>query len=293
MKTKLILVFVFLQLFMSGIAVAHPGSGIVIDREGNVYFTDTGKGVWKIDATGKLTYLPASEFHWMAIDPYGHFSNTPKSFGNYFERVTTQNSKPALIICSDFPLVIGRDGNMYYANTRTRQGQIIRRAPSGKETVFAGNKAFEFITGIAEGPGGSIYIAETSNPNATTIRKIDLNGTQSIIATYSGKQGSHPPLETKSAYCRGLIVDSSGVIYLAATGSRSLLKITPRGNITTILETESPWTPTGVALFHGEVYMLEWHDVGRDNLEVRSAWIPRVRKIATDGKVTIIAMVSR
>ena len=32
---------------------AHPGSGIVIDKEGNIYFTDTGKGVWKIDTKGQ------------------------------------------------------------------------------------------------------------------------------------------------------------------------------------------------------------------------------------------------
>ena len=25
----------------------HPGSGIVIDKEGNIYFTDTGKGIAK------------------------------------------------------------------------------------------------------------------------------------------------------------------------------------------------------------------------------------------------------
>ena len=35
-------------------AVAHPGSGIVIDRRGYVYFVDTGSGVWSIDPSGRL-----------------------------------------------------------------------------------------------------------------------------------------------------------------------------------------------------------------------------------------------
>jgi hypothetical protein len=73
------------------------------------------------------------------------------------------------------------------------------------------------------------------------------------------------------SYCRGLVVDSTGTIYVAATGSRSVLKITPQGKITTILQATSPWTPTGVSIFHGELYILEWHDVTRENLEVRSA----------------------
>lgn len=272
---------------------AHPGSGVVVDKEGNVYFTDTGKGVWKIEKSGKLTYMPASEFHWMTIDAIGYFANSPKSFGDYFERVTPQSNKPALIMCSDFPLVAGKDGNIYYADTRKNSTKIIRRTPDGKETVLVSNKIFKFINGIAVAADGSLYITEASNANANTIRKITMNGTVSIVATYVGKSGNNLPLETTPSYCRGLAVDTTGTIYVAATGSRSVLKITPQGKVTTILQTASPWTPTGVAVFHGEVYVLEWHDVTQENLEVRNAYIPRVRKIGQDGKLTILATVSR
>lgn len=272
---------------------AHPGSGIVVDKEGNIYFTDTGKGVWKIDTQGNLTYLPASKFHWMTIDAIGSFAGSQKSFGEYFERVTPEKNKPVLIMCSDFPLVVNKDGNIYYANTRPGSANIIRRTADGKESVFATSKIFEFISGITAGTDSSLYITEASNVNANTIRKIAMNGTVSIIATFVGKDSNDLPLETVPSYCRGLAVDSTGTIYVAATGSRSVLKITPQGKITTILQVTSPWTPTGVAIFHGEVYVLEWHDVTRENLEVRSAWIPRVRKIRTDGKVTTIATVTR
>ena len=273
--------------------LAHPGSGIVLDKEGNVYFTDTGKGVWKIDKQGKLSFLPASRFHWMTIDTIGYFEGSQKNFGEYFERVTSKTNKPDLIMCSDFPLVINKDGNIYYANTRPGSATIIKRTPDGKESVFATNKIFEFIGGITAGTYGSIYITESSNANANTIRKITVDGTVSIIATFVGKDGNDLPLETVPSYCRGLAVDSTGTIYVAATGSRSVLKITSQGKITTILQSTSPWTPTGVAIFHSEVYILEWHDVTRENLEVRSAWIPRVRKIGLDGKLTTLVTVSR
>ena len=274
-------------------AIAHPGSGIVIDKEGNVYFTDTGKGIWKINKEHKLAYIPASKFHWMTIDTIGYFAESPKSFGEYFERVTSQSNNPALIMCSDFPLVIGKDGNIYYADTRSGSAKIMRRTPDGKESVLASSKIFQFIGGIAAGADGSLYITEASNANANTIRKITMDGTISIIATYVGKSVNDFPLETTPSYCRGLAVDSTGTIYVAATGSRSILKITPQGKITTILQTTSPWTPTGVAASHGEVYVLEWHDVISEKQEVRSAWIPRVRKIGQDGKVTTLATVSR
>src|SRR5215204_820678 len=196
-------IFITLFLcFVPGTKVsAHPGSGIVLDKEGNIYFTDTGKGVWKIDIKGKLSFLPASKFHWMSIDAIGYFAESPKSFGEYFERVTSKSNKPDLIMCSDFPLVVNKDGNIYYANTRPGSAKIIRRTPDGKESVFASNKIFEFINGITAGANGSLYITESSNANANTIRKITMDGTISIIATFVGKDRNDLPLETVPSYC--------------------------------------------------------------------------------------------
>lgn len=290
---RILFLFSLLCIVAGTKVLAHPGSGIVVDKFGQVYFTDTGKGVWKIDTLGKLTYIPASRFHWLSIDPVGYFAASAKSFGEYFERVTAQNSKPALIICSDFPIVVNKDGNMYYAVTRPNSSKIVRRTPDGKESVLASDKIFEFISGIAAGQDGSIYITEASNANANTIRKITMNGTVSIIATFVGKAANDLPLETVPSYCRGLAVDAKGFIYVAATGSRSVLRISPQGAVNTILQESSPWTPTGVTVFNGEVYVLEWHDVAASDLEVRTAYIPRVRKIGIDGKVTTLATVSR
>jgi hypothetical protein len=123
-------------------ASAHPGSGIVVDKHGQIFFTDTGQGVWKIDAKGKLTYVPASRWHWMAIDEAGYFAGMPKSFGDWFEKVTPQSSQPVLIMCSDFPLTVNRDGNIYYADTRPGSERIVRRKPDGTESVLARGEMF-------------------------------------------------------------------------------------------------------------------------------------------------------
>jgi sugar lactone lactonase YvrE len=274
-------------------ASAHPGSGIVVDREGQVFFTDTGQGVWKIDRQGNLTLLPASLFHWMAIDEAGYFAESQKNFGEWFERVTPQSSKPALIMSSDFPLTINRDGNLYYADTRPRSARIVRRTPDGKESVLAADGAFKGIAGIAAGPDGSLYITD---PNA--IRKITMGGKVSQFAGPEiigrGKDSAiNPPPEAEASYCRGLAVDSQGVVYVAATGSRRVLKITPGGDVSTILQATGSWSPTGVAVSGGEVYVLEWQDAPPSLLETRNAWIPRVRKVGRDGKITTLATVSR
>ena len=96
-------------------------------------------------------------------------------------------------------------------------GKIIRRTSEGKESVLASNKIFEFTSGMALGADGSLYITEASNAKANTIRKITMSGTVSIIATFAGKQVKDLPLETEPSYCRGLAVDSTGTIYVAAT----------------------------------------------------------------------------
>jgi sugar lactone lactonase YvrE len=276
-------------------ANAHPGSGIVVDREGNIYFTDTGMGTWKIDVHGKLTKMPSSRFHWMALDERGAFSGSEKGFSGYFERVTERGSRPSILLCSDFPLTVGRDGNIYYADTRSRSSGIVRLTPAGADSVLARGKMFEGVTGIAAGPEGSLYVTDASGPGASVIRRIAPNGEVSVRARdfLPKNHGGVPPSDMDAGYCRGLAVDSAGNVYVAATGSRSVLKISTDGAVETVMRTSAPWTPTGVALFGDEVYVLEWHDVAPAQSEVREAWLPRVRKAGSDGTVTTLATVSR
>ena len=298
MRTSIILTTLYsliLSLLPTASAPAHPGSGIVIDKQGQIYFTDTGRGVWRIDTQGKLTYVPASRWHWMAIDEVGNFAGSQKNFGEWFERVTPQGSKPALIISSDFPLTFNRDGNIYYADTRRSSPGIVRRTPDGTESGLARGEMFKDISGITAAPDGSLYVTDTGSPDSNAIRRITMDGTVSIIARgffAEDSAGDSLPFAS-TGYCRGLAVDSEGVVYVAGTGSRSVIKITPQGNVSTILRASSPWSPTGVALYRGEVYVLEWREPVPSQAEERKAWIPRVRKIGRDGKITTLATVSR
>ncbi|MEO8042915.1 MAG: hypothetical protein ABI646_09920, partial [Acidobacteriota bacterium] len=108
-------------------AMAHPGSGILVDRLGQVYFIDTGSGLWKIDTRGAVSHLSPLRNHWLAMDPNDRFtqSHLPTDPGRDWV-ITAAGSNPTILISTDFPLMIGQDGNLYYPSARERNVRIMR-----------------------------------------------------------------------------------------------------------------------------------------------------------------------
>src|SRR4030095_8423801 len=76
---------------------AHPGSGILVDRLGQVYFIDTGSGLWKIDTKGGLSHLSPLRNHWLAMDPSDRFtqSRVPTDPGRDWV-ITAAGSSPTI-----------------------------------------------------------------------------------------------------------------------------------------------------------------------------------------------------
>src|SRR5439155_25433182 len=66
--------------------------------------------------------------------------------------------------------------------------------------------------------------------------------------------------EDQKPFLRGLAVDSHGAVYAAATGGRCVVKIAPDGKVEVVVKAERPWSPTGVAVFGADVYVLEYTD---------------------------------
>ena len=277
-------------------ASAHPGSGIVVDQQGNVYFTHIGRGVGKIDPQGKLTYIHESRGgHWMCLDAKGIFSRTqPK----HFERITPPGVKPALIYADGgSPIAVLPDGNFYFASNDERMtlggAQVTRQSPGGEISIFPpdGKKTTGKlgITGLAPGPDGSLYIASPS-----AVLKLKLDGTFTIIAhpiELKDCDVDYPDNNPNSLLpsLRGLAVDDDGTVFAAGVGCRAVVKISPDGKkVETVLKAEPPWSPTGVAVHRGEVYILEYTNA---NGSPKEGWRPRVRKLGRGGKVTTLVTV--
>ena len=272
---------------------AHPGSGIVVDRLGQIYFLDTGSGLWKIDTRGVPSHLSPLRNHWLAIDASDGFTQArlPTDTGRDWV-LTAVGTNPTLIISTDFSLVIGPDGSLYYPSARETNVRIMRKSPTGAPSAFVTlprsvtGAALGWINGLATGPNGSIYYTENN-----AVRKISRDGRVTTIATVTGLT-DRPliPGSESRPYLRGLKTDANGVVYVADAADARVLKIAPDGGVTTILQLESPWAPTDIAVFGDVVYVLEFtHDAGDD----RTTWMPRIRKITPDGKSTIILTVDQ
>lgn len=292
MKTsRRIILSIAAACVLAAAALAHPGSGILVDRLGQVYFIDTGSGLWKIDTRGGLSHLSPLRNHWLAMDPNDLFqqSRLPTDPGRDWV-ITAAGSSPTILISTDFPLVIGQDGNLYYPSVRERDRRILRQTSAGAITTFAtlerAAKGEQWINGIATGPDGSIYYTDDA-----AIGRITARGVVSTVATVPAlANGPKIPGSEMRPYLRGLKVDPKGVLYVADAGDARLLKITPDGKVSTLLQLESPWAPTDLCLFGDIVYVLEFsHTPGDD----RTEWMPRVRKITPDGKSTIILTVDQ
>jgi DNA-binding beta-propeller fold protein YncE len=274
---------------------AHPGSGIVVDRHGEVYFVDTGSGVWKIDLHGKLTHLPGPRFHWMTIDPDNCYSSVRLPTGARGD-ITRVGATPTLLVASDFPIAIGANGNLYYPEYSAGSGlQIMALTPAGQTTVLtnlireAGGAELRHLNGLAAGSDGSLYYTEDD-----AIRRVSSQGQVSTVIARPALRTCASIPGTTRPMLRGLAVDPHGSVYVAASGCGSVLKITDKGDVTVVLQLQSPWTPTAVAVFGSNVYVLEYLQTQASmEPEDRLAWLPRVRKITADGHTTIIASIDR
>jgi hypothetical protein len=269
----------------------------VVDGLGQIYFVDTGQGIWKLDTRGHLTLISGTAYHWMALDPEGRFAQSP-ALGNFdrgsCERITPFGAIPALIISSDYPIALGWEGGLYYVPYSPKGPRnLVRRAPDGQRTVWArlpttpGEEAMRWVNGMAAGPGKSLYATDDA-----LIYKIGRDGKASTL-----RQGiqvadySDPPPETpKLPYFRGLAVAQEGTVYVAASGCRSVIAVPEKGPVSTVLRSTPPWAPTAVALFDKEILVLEYLHTPGDN---RIEWIPRVRKIGRDGRISTLAEVTR
>lgn len=275
-------------------AGAHPGSGIAVDRQGLIYFVDTGSGVWKLGSRGVLTRVPGPAFHWMTLDANGRFASVRLPSGPGWE-MAQAGASPTLLLSSDFPIVTGRDGNLYYPSAGPSGAlQVLRLMPSGQTSILATLPAatargpLRWLNGLAVGPDGSLYYTEDNAIRRITpqgrISTVTENVTLTGCASIPGAEASQGP------YLRGLGVDARGTIYVAASGCGRVLKVTSQGNVSTVFQTQSPWSPTGVAVFGSDLYVLEYlHTPGDD----RRQWLPRIRKISPDGKTTIVGSIDR
>jgi hypothetical protein len=294
------LLVIAMQFFLTGFRVsAHPASGIVVTPEGEVFFIHTGVGVGKIDTEGKLTYVHKVKGggHFLALDRKERFST---QLPRLFEKITPSGARPAVLYASGgAPLVVNEDGNLYYGSgfpegdDLTPGGLTLTRlAQDEKRTLFAPDlkkrlaELNEGVTGLAIGPDGSLFLScpnailkvKADGSVAKVVHPVEVKDCDDIFGKYPDAAFFHAP------YLRGLDVTEDETVFAAVTGCRCVVKISREGKVETVLKSEKPWTPTGVALRGKDLFVLEY-----SNHDKAENWFPRVRKVGSDGKAVILA----
>ena len=280
-------------------AFAHPASGIVVDDQGRIYFLFDS--LYRIDPSGKLSVVQENTGgHWLALDAKGAFAHATLKI---YKRATADGAIPALIYGDGAPLVIGLDGNLYYGSNGSQEDSfpagamtVARMSPHGEQGLFSPSlkqtlsRFNDGITGLASGPDGSIYAATWKG-----IIKLSKDGSIAqimhpvAVKDCDSDPADHNPANASSPLFRGLGVDADGNVYVAATSCHRVVRITPRGEVTSILISERPWSATGVAVSGKDVYVLEYTNANGSKTE---GWRARVRKIAANHAVTTLATFS-
>jgi hypothetical protein len=279
-------------------ASAHPASGIVVTTAGRVFFLETGSPdlntpgtLWEINEAGALKSLQRGGAHWLALDAEGTFATA--DLGMWFERRATPWLKrfpvpggvAGLIQADGMPLAMHRDGNLYYAS---RNLEITRLTPEGKTTLVVPDlhrltEKLGGIKGLASGPEDRLF---ATCPGAVLQIKLDGTGSAQVHPVSLEDCGKQLTAELSEPGLRGLSVDGRGTVFAAATSCGCVIKLTPDGRVLRILDAESPWSPTGVAVHGADLYVLEYSHANSDNPR---QWRPRVRKLGLDGQVKTLA----
>jgi len=289
-------------------ALAHPAWGIVVDSQGQIYFSDI-EAVWKIDRQENVSVFRAGlsgrHVHNITIDAEDNIYGIDNTYDPQTEtypralwKVTAKGEFSYLVPMTN-SLPIGRSvwrdssGNTYSVepyNSEKKETKIMRRTPDGTVSLFAGGKygyadgqkekaEFSVITDMAFGPDEAIYLTDTDR-----VRKIDKSG---MVTTIYRGDGSPTNQQNPESYSRlfGLTVDGQINVFVADYGNRRVLKITSAGAVSTEARAEQPWSPTGVALKDHNLYILEF------GFTPPSTFTPRVRKLSSDGSIKVVATI--
>ena len=254
-------------------ARAHPGVGIVMDRQGNVFYTDLTH-VWRIAPNGsKSIALRDVHTHELSMDGAGNLLGEDSEYlgGDRWRTRVWRRAPDGRVtdvipwtdgFWRDFGFVRDAAGAVYWPYCPERRCSIRKRTGSGPvSTVAPGVRWANNINWLAAMPDGALVVVDGRD-----LRRIDRAGRLSTLARGVGEG------------MMGMWVDPRGNVYVAVWGARSVVRVAPDGRVTTVVRTAAPWAPSGVTVApNGDLWLLEYSTTNE----------ARVRRVRRDGRSTI------
>lgn len=199
-------------------------SGVAVDGAGNVFVVDSRNyTIRKVTPTGVVTTLAGLAGQSGSMDGSGSAARF------------------------DYPSGVATDvaGNIYVADTANNT--IRKVTPEGRVTTMAGLSGYYGSTdgtgsearffgphGVAVDHAGNVYV--TDSANGTTIRKVTPAGVVTSLAGLTGSAGSADGTGRDARFylLNSAAVDSAGNVYVTDSGNRTIRKVTPAGEVTTL-----------------------------------------------------------
>ena len=254
-------------------ARAHPGVGIVRDRQGNVYYTDLSH-VWRIAPDGRKAIVVRDvHTHELALDSAGVlFGEDSEYLGGdrYRHRVWRRlpNGRVDDVIpwrdgfWREYGFVRDAAGTSYWVNCPERVCTIRRRTADGRVQSLTARPPFvDQIQRLAAAPAGALYVLD-----GDALKRISSTGE---VRTVSERLGGAP---------MGMWSADSGDVYVAVYHRRAVLRVTPAGRQTVVARTPVSWGPSGVLrAANGDLWILEYSTTNA----------ARVRRVSPSGRVRV------
>jgi hypothetical protein len=246
------------------IAFAHPGTGIVKDSKGFIYYTDL-TNIYRIDPAtlDKIIVVRNIHTHELFMDRndnlYGEHlwfkDEGTNRFDHYLWRLNSNGkldtvSGPSRAYTPGFDFSVCRDnnGNEYRVQALTTD-HILKKTKDGRVTTIASG-SFKDLAWLQPFDDGSVYYTQ----NNSLFRITGKDSMERVVENISNSGRPDPEIY---GIWRG---PAPGAIYVAVADEGTVKKISSDGRISGIFsEEETYWFPTG-GVFDNEdrLWVLEY-----------------------------------
>ncbi|MBT8256980.1 MAG: hypothetical protein KJO49_00800 [Bacteroidia bacterium] len=283
MKNVLIIILTAVTTIFSLELEAHPGVGIVMDSQGNVFYTDLVH-VWKISPEGDLS-IAVKDVHTHQLfldendnlygehvwyngeerDTWSYYVWCLNSFGEIEYPVPETEGFP-----ENNTLVRDRNDNSFFSK-KSEVGEFLMKQNSEGQIDRFGIHTFNNIRWIySNNKASELLVIDHLN-----LKRVDENGDVTIISGELHDSGKNHDDIKDMHYLMGVWTDKMDQIYVAAFGAKKVKKIDANGKVETIYKSSMGWSPCGGLIApNGTLWVMEFSVFNKT----------RVRKVNPNGK---------